>query len=129
MPVATGDSLTGFGVAPQLASLLGANPVKTNGAANNSQTGAAILISRNTELNPQSTLTSFVPPASAGVMEPYFLVNPQSTTARVYVPSGHTLTSVTTGGSNGYVSVATGTSVIFWQYKPKFWAVNLSAVA
>lgn len=129
MPVATGDSLTGFGVPPQLASLMGANPIKTNGAANNSQTGAATLISRNTELNPQATLTSFVPPAGAGVMEAYFLVNPQTTTARVYVPSGHTLTSASNGGSNGFFSVATGTSAIFWQYKPKFWAVNLSAVA
>lgn len=124
----TSDSLTGLGMPPQLAASLGANPAKISGIGT-TQTGAAVLISRNVELNSQSTATAFVPPSTAAINEPYFLINSQSTTALVYVPSGHTLSSVTSGGSNGHVSVAQNTSCIMWQYKPKFWAVNLSAVA
>lgn len=123
----TADSLTGFGLPAQLANTLGANPAKISGIGT-TQTGAAVLTSRNAELNPQSTATAFVPDANA-LNDVYYLVNPQSTTALVYVPSGHTLSSVTSGGSNGHVSVAQNTSCIMWQYKPKFWAVNLSAVA
>jgi hypothetical protein len=43
--------------------------------------------------------------------------NQQSTTALVFVPSGHTLNSV----ANASVSVAQYASAIIWQYKPKNW--------
>ena len=128
MPMATADALTGVGVPAQLATLLGGNPNKQAGTGT-AQTGATVIRSRNTELNPQASATAFVFPSTAGVMEPYFLVNPQSTSALIFVPSGHTLSTVSSGGSNGNVTLAQNTSVVMWQYKPKFWAANLSTVA
>lgn len=123
MPMATADALTGVGVPAQVANLLGANPSTLTGAANNTQTGAAILKSRNTELNPGASTNSFLPPPTAAVMEPYFLVNLQSTTANLFVPVGHSLN----GSLNASVAVAQNKSVIFWQYKPKNWTYNLTA--
>lgn len=127
MPEATSDAMTGLGVPAQVAALLGANPAKTTGAANNTQTGAAVLLSRNTELNPGSTTNSFIPPAGAGVMEPYFLTNTSATAANVFVPVGHTLN----GTLNGSILSGTGMvqyrSAILWQYKPKFWTYILGA--
>ena len=128
MPISTSDALTGLGTPAQLAAVMGANPnvLTTKGTT---QGGAAVLLSRNTELSPAASQTGAIPPATAGVMEPYFLINTSasSTTAKVYVPVGHTLSTPTNGGLNGSFSLPVSTSAIFWQYKPKFWAVNLSA--
>ena len=122
MPEATGDDLTGFGFSSQQAALLGAQPNKTTGVGT-AQSGAAVLISRMTELNPASSNTAFVIPTDAKVMNPYFLTNQQSTTALVYVPSGHSLN----GTSNASVSVAQNKSLIVWQYKSKNWTYVLTA--
>jgi hypothetical protein len=116
MPVADQDDLAGYGVAAQLSSLLGAVPQKTTGVGT-TQSGAATLISRMTELNPASSNTAFVIPTDAKIMNPYFVNNQQATTALVFVPSGHTLNSV----ANASVSVAQYASAIIWQYKVKNW--------
>jgi hypothetical protein len=123
MPVADANDTIGFGFSPQQSELIGAVVSKLNGAAATLQTGAAVILSRNTELNPAAVTTnSFVLPSVAKVMNPYFLVNSSATPGFVFVPSGHTLV---TGGNaataNGSVSVGAETSVIMWQYKPKFW--------
>lgn len=129
MPVATSDALMGLGTPPQLSALMGGNPSKLAGLVNATQTGAAVLLSKNTELNPGSTTNSFVPSANAGVMEPYFLVNSSGQTANVFVPLGHTLTGASAGtpGLNGSLSMVTMKSAIFWQYKPKFWTAILTS--
>jgi len=116
MPISTTDALTGLGFSGQQAALMGGNPTVLT-CTGTTQGGAAILKSRNTELSPASSQTGAIPPSSASVMEPYFLTNQQATTATVYVPSGHYLNS----SQNGSTTVAQGASLIFWQYKPKYW--------
>lgn len=123
----TADALTGLGMPAQQAAQLGGNPfaLTTKGTT---QTAAAVILSKNTELVTGASQTGAIFPATSGIMEPHYITNAQSVAGLVYVPVGHTLNSVTTGGVNGHVSVATGTSVIMWQYRPKFWAAILSAV-
>lgn len=126
MPVASGDDLIGFGFSAEQASLIGAVPSKLSGAAATAQTGAAVLISRNTELAPAAVTTnSFVFPSNAKIMNPYFLINSSATVPGfVFVPSGHTLVSGGAITANGSFSVAVETSVIMWQYKSKFWTTK-----
>lgn len=126
MPICSQDAATGYGFSPHQATLIGANPLKQNGTGI-TQSGATILKSRGVEVNGVSTATAFVPPVTSGVMEPYYLINTGSASALVYVPLGHTLSTPTNGGVNGFFTLAVSTSAIFYQYKPKFWAVNLSA--
>lgn len=122
MPLSTADSFTGFGVPAQLANLLGANASLLN-CVGTAQSGAAVVLSRNTELNTSGGATAAVFPSDAGVMQPYFIVNPDATTGLVFVPSGHTVN----GSLNGSVSIAQNKAAIIWQYKPKFWASVLTA--
>ena len=124
MPVADANDTIGFGFSPQQSELIGAVVSKLAGAAATLQTGAAVILSRNTELNPAAVTTnSFVFPSTAKVMNPYFLVNANaSNPGFVYVPSGHTLVTGGATTANGSVSVGVESSVIMWQYKPKFWA-------
>lgn len=118
------DSLTGFGMPGQMAELIGANYSLLNTSGATVQTGAAVVLSKNTELNVAGvTANSAVLPVGAGINQAYFFVNPDSTSASVFVPSGHTLFS----SLNGAVVVAQNKAVIMWQYRPKFWAYILTA--
>jgi hypothetical protein len=123
MSVADGNDLIGVGFAPEQATLVGAVPNKLNGAAATAQTGAALIISRNTELNPAAVTTnSFVFPSTAKLFNPYFFINSStSVPGFVFVPSGHTLVTAGATTANGSVSVGVEASVIMWQYKSKFW--------
>ena len=116
MPVANVDDLTGTGMPAQLAQELG-GPVSKLTGVGTTQSGAAVVLSRNTELNPGGGTTAFVLPSSAKVMQSYMFNNQQSTTGTVFVPSGHTLNSV----ANASVTVAQFATAIVWQYKPKNW--------
>jgi hypothetical protein len=122
MPVATCDALTGLGIPPHVADLLGGNATAQNGKGT-TQSGATVLLGKNVELDAASGNTAYVFPSTAEVMVPYFLTNQGSAAALVFVPSGHTL-NVT---ANGDLSIATSTSAIMWQYKPKHWCYILSA--
>jgi hypothetical protein len=112
MPVASSDALTGFGLPPELSALIGGN-ANLQAGTGTTQTGATILHSKNTELNPQASATAFTFASTVGIMEPYWVNNQQSTTALVYVPSGHYLNSV----QNASVSVAQYGSALIWMYK------------
>jgi len=116
--MSTSDALMGLGMAAQSAEQLGGNPVITVGAANASQTGAAVIISKNTELSPGSTTNSFIFPAGAGIFDVHFFHNEQATTANVYPPVGHSMNGV----ANQAATCAQHASLLVWQYKPKFWA-------
>jgi hypothetical protein len=116
MPVGTADMFTGLGVPAQLADFLGANPNLQNGTGT-AQTGATVIHSRNTELNPQSGATAYIFPSTAEIMVPYFLNNQQTATALVFVPSGHYLNN----SQNSDLTIATGASAIVWQYKKSYW--------
>lgn len=114
----TADALTGFGMPAQQAAQLGGNPITINGLANATQTGAAVILTKNVELNPGSTTNSFIFPATSGIMEPHYFVNQAVTAANVYPPVGHTMN----GTLNAAATCAQHASLIVWQYKPKFWA-------
>jgi hypothetical protein len=129
MPEATSDSLMGFGMPAQLSALLGGNPSALT-TVGTTQTGAAVIKSKNTELVTAGGATAAVFPTTVGVMEPYFIVNAAATTGLVYVPSGHTLETASSGatqGLNGNMAVAQYKAIIMWQYKPKFWVAILTA--
>ena len=112
------DDLTGIGVSAQHSELVGQTVVKVTGAGATVQVGAATITSPGAELNPTgATANSFVLPSTAKVFQFYYLTNPQSTAAIVFVPSGHSLNSV----ANASLSMAQYASNIFWQYKPKYW--------
>lgn len=122
MPICTQDDATGYGFSPHQATLIAANPtvLTTKGT---SQTTAATLISRNTELSTAASQTGAIPPSTSLVMAPYFLNNQQATTAIFYVPVGHYLNSV----QNASVNIAQYKGILVWQYKPKYWCYVLSA--
>lgn len=122
MPVADSDNLIGLGLPPQLSAAIGAkaNALTTTGT---SQTTAATLKSRNSELVTAGSQTGAIPPSKTPVMEPYFITVQSATTGVVYVPVGHYLNSV----QNASVSVAQYKSVIFWQYKKNYWTYILTA--
>lgn len=126
MPVADGNDLIGYGFSPQQAELAGALVSKVAGAAATAQTGAAVILSRNTELAPAAVTTnSFVLPSTAKIMNPYFFINSSaSVPGFVFVPSGHTLVTGGAATANGSFSVAVETAVIMWQYKSKFWTTK-----
>ncbi len=116
MPVAHVDDLTGFGFSAQQSELLGGVTIKITGVGT-TQTGAAVVTSRGAELNPAGGASAFVFPTTVKLFQPYYLVNPQSTAALVFVPSGHTLN----GTANASVSISQNATAIIWQYKPKNW--------
>ena len=131
MPSANGDDLIGVGFAPEQATLIGAVPSKLSGAAATAQTGAALIVSRNTELVPAAVTTnSFVFPSTSKIMNPFFLVNSSATVpAFVFVPSGHTMVGPGAAATaNGSVSIgattATANTAVIWQFKYKNWAMK-----
>jgi hypothetical protein len=122
MPVATEDALAGLGVPAQLSALLGAQPAVLT-CAGTSQTTAAVLKSRGSELTAAASQTGAIPPFDAPIMTPYALTNSSSTTVVLYVPVGHNLNS----SLNGSVNVAQNKSIYLWQYKAKYWTYILTA--
>ncbi len=122
MPVATEDSLTGLGVPAQLAAVLGAQP-KVVAGAGTTQGTATTLVSRGAEVTAAASQTGVIPPSDAPIMTPYALTNSSSTTAVVYVPSGHYLNS----SQNASVNLAQNKGLYLWQYKSKYWTYILTA--
>ena len=127
MPVATEDALTGLGMAPQLADLLGAQP-NTQAGTGTSQTGATILKNQSVEVTASGGNTNFILPSGSGFDYgpniPYHLYNSSGTTAVINAPVGQTLN----GTLNGTLSLTTSNrAAIIWQYKKGFWASILTA--
>lgn len=122
MPVATSDALTGFGMPPQLAALLGGNPSALT-CVGTAQTGAAVIKSKNTELVTAGGATACVFTSGVGVMEPYFFTQASSTSGLIFVPSGHSLN----GSANASLTLAQYKGAIMWQYKLKQWTYILTA--
>ncbi len=113
----TADDLTGFGMAAQLAELLGANPNALTTTGTSSGTAATIK-SKNTELVTASSQTGAIFPSDVKVMQPYFITNAAATTGVVYLPTGHAFNLT---GAPTSQNLAQYKSMIIWQYKPKFW--------
>lgn len=121
-------ALMGFGMQGELADLVGADYSLLVGKGT-AQTGAAIILSDNVELNVSVGQTAVVVASLATpqqqIAEPIYFVNTSATAtaALVFVPSGHTLN----GSLNGSVSVAQFKTAVLYQYKNKFWASIVSA--
>ena len=118
----TSDSLMGYGMPAQQASQLGSNPSQLT-TTGTSQTTAATLKLRNTELVTAASQTGAIPVSTSGVFDLYFITNPTATTAVIYVPVGHNLNS----SLNGSLNLAQFKTCIFYQYKPKNWTYILTA--
>lgn len=114
-------ALMGLGLQGELADIMGADYALVTGVGT-AQVGAKAIIGDNAELSASGGQTDFVLPITQAIMEAVFAVNPSGTTARVWVPVGHTLNNVI----NTNLSIATNKAAIFWQYKPKFWASLLT---
>ena len=115
----TREDLTGLGMAPELASVLG----NTNTAltcTGTSQTTAAAILSHNPELNAQSSQTGAILPSGAKIGTPYYITNGtvSATGAVVYVPVGHWLN----GTLNSPYTIGQAKASILWQYKKSWWA-------
>lgn len=117
----TSDALMGFGTPGPVAELLGANASIVNGTGT-AQVGAGKILTKNVELNTSGGQTAVILPNS-GVMDAYFVVNPDATTGLVFPPVGHTMA----GTLNASASVAQNKAAILWQYKPTFWTYVLLA--
>lgn len=118
----TSDALTGLGLPPQLAEVLGGNPSKVTGVGT-AQVGAGKGLTKNLEMSVAAGQTAVI--LKSVLMEPIYVFNAASTAtaALVFPPVGHTMN----GSLNASVSVAQNKGAILWQYKPTFWASVLSA--
>lgn len=126
MPIATSDALLGLGMPAQLGAIMGANPLALTTTGTTSG-GAAVIRSRNTELVTGASATGGIIPATAGVMEPYFITfsaSASTSPAIIYLPTGHVFN---TSGAPTFVNLAQYKSIIMWQYKPKFWCYVILA--
>lgn len=122
MPEGTSDALMGLGMPAQLAALLGGNP-SVLVCAGTTQGTAATVKTKNVELTAAGGATGVIPPAIFPVMENILFFNSSATTAVIYVPVGHTLN----GSLNGTLNLLQNKAAYIYQYKPKFWASNLTA--
>lgn len=118
------EALLGLGIPAQAAELIGANPSARGAGAGTAQTGAKIILSKNSELTPTAGQTAYLLPV-ANIFQEYLFYNSAATavTALVFVPAGHTLN----GTLNASLSIAQNKAAIVWQYKPNFWASVLTA--
>jgi hypothetical protein len=119
--MAAETELTGLGVAPQLANLLGGQPNVLTCAGTTQGAGAKIK-SKNTELSTGASAYVAVLPSGA-LYAPYFVFTSSSTSAVVYPPTGQYLN----GSQNGSLTVAQNKAATFWQYKKGYWASILTA--
>lgn len=112
----TADALMGLGMPAQLSEVLGGNPAIVNGVGT-AQATAGKILTKNSELNTSSGQTAVRLP-NTGVMEPYFVVNPDAESGLVFPPVGHYLN----GALNTSQTVAQDKNAIYWQYKVGYWA-------
>lgn len=120
MPQAS--DLTGLGVPPQVASALG-NQATAVTCAGTAQTTATAILSHLAELTAASSQTGAILPATALVGTPYYVFSAASTSAVVYVPSGHYLN----GSQNAGLTVAQNKGAVLIQYKKNYWTSVLTA--
>jgi hypothetical protein len=115
----TSDDLTGLGMSPLLAAVLGNQPTGLT-CTGTTAAAAAIIKTHNTALNAQSAQTAAILPAGARVGTEWFITNGtvSATSAVVFVPVGHTLFGSL--GTNP-VTIAQNRGAIFFQLQPKQW--------
>lgn len=122
MPLGTEDDLTGLGMPPQLADLIGSQPI-TQAGAGTTQGTATSLRTQSVELTTAGGQTAFIVPAIIGINREVLVVNTSATPALIFPPVGGTMNGVL----NASFSVAQNKPAVIWQYKRGFWTVFLSA--
>jgi hypothetical protein len=120
--MATENDLCGVGMPPAQANQIGLTPSKLT-CASTSAAGAAVMLTNNVELSTAGGATACIPPTGDPVGQPYYIVNPSSTTAILCVPTNQYLN----GSQNGTLNIAQNKQVILIQYKLNYWATNLTA--
>lgn len=107
-------NLMAFGMASQMAGLLGTTPTTLTCTGTSAGT-AATIASRMVDLDAASSQTGAIFPATATLGYPgdmFFVSNNSGTTAVLYPPSGATIT----GASS--VNLATAKNAIVWVFSP-----------
>lgn len=115
----TADDLTGLGVPPQVASMLGNQPSNLT-CTGTSQATAAKALTKNVVLNAQSSQTGAIPSATSALGSDHYFANGTlsgATAAVVYCPVGHTLNGVL----NNSVTIAQNGFTILFQSAIKVW--------
>jgi len=118
----TDTDLTGLGMSPFLAGVLGNAPNLVTCAGTTLGT-AAVIKTHMPELSAAGGATGAVFPTTAKVGTPYYCFCSSSTSAVVYVPSGQYLN----GTQNGTFTLAQNKAAILIQYKLNNWSSNLTA--
>ena len=125
--MATTTDLTGLGVPPSLANLLGVDYSVITGVGT-SQSGAPTILSGNCVVQSASGATAIILNSNAPLGTKFRVSNPgtigSAATALVFVPVGHTLSNGTNGIINQAYSLATYSTVILWQAQTKQWYVK-----
>lgn len=122
MPTET--DLMGEGMSPFLAAQLGNTPNLVTCAATSSQTGATVILSKNSELSAaDSSHNSAILQATSKIGSPFWFFTSSSTSAIVYVPVGHNLN----GSANAGLTIAQNKGALLFQYKLKNWMSILTA--
>ena len=128
MSQGTSLELMGLGLSGEQAALIGADPSICVGKGT-SQTGAAVMLTDNVELNVSSGQTAVVfangVTIDSSILNDWWITNQSSTAtnALVFVPSGHKLN----GTLNGSLTLGQYKSAIMWQYKYQNWTYVLTA--
>jgi len=111
--------LTGLGMSSQLAAALGNQPNIVN-CLGTALSGAANVLTKNSELVASASNTGVALLATAHIGSPFYFFCSSSTSAVIYVPSGHYLN----GTQNGTYTLAQNTALAIMQYKRTYWAAG-----
>jgi len=120
MPTST--DLMGFGMAPQMAAILG-NQDSTVTCAGTTNATATLIKTHMPKLVAASSQTGAIFNSSSSIGSPYFTFCSTSTAAVVYPPVGQTMNGTTDLG----VTVAQNKMCIFIQYAKGVWSSCLTA--
>ena len=114
-------ALMGKGMPAQLAQTVGTDYSALT-CTGTTQGGAAQVLSKMVALTAASSQTGAILPISE-LQEEFNFVTLSSTSAVVYVPSGHYLN----GTQNAGLTIAQNKAAKIWQYKPNYWTYILTA--
>jgi len=109
-------ALMGKGMAAQLAQTVGTDYSALT-CTGTTQGGAAQVLSKMVALTAAASQTGALLPSNSELQEEFNFVTLSSTSAVVYVPSGHYLN----GTQNAGLTIAQNKAAKIWQYKPSYW--------
>ncbi len=120
MPTQT--DLTGVGMPPLQASILGNQPQAVT-CAGTAQTTATAMLTHNTVLTAAGSQTGAILPSGGLMGTPYWTACASSTSAVIYCPSGHSLN----GLSNNSLTLAQNKAAVLMRYAGNQWFSIITA--